>query len=225
MFGDGHHLDGVVTELGDTREDEGAKLVVGANALALGSDAKVGFVDARSSGLGGTLIFPLIGLRGMPNGAGELVVVEVLGSVAREGGEAKMGAVVALDGDFVVGEVAKGVGGEGEVPVAIFITGGRVRVIVPVIKVADEGEKMGVGRILAVGPLLVRFVKEEAVAAMESGLILEGDLALVFEEAVATFGDGIAVGCKPRIVGDESEFFFHNVKHGKSGLTNRARFS
>ena len=136
-----------------------------------------------------------------------------------------VGAVVADNADFVVGKMGEGVGGEGEVPIAVVVAAAWVGVVVPVVEVADEGKLVGVGRVFAVGPLLVGFVKKEAVGAVENGLVLEGDDSEVFEEAVATFGDGITVRGKPRVVGDEFEFFFHNEEHGKSGPTNRARFS
>lgn len=88
VLGNSHHLHGVVAELGDAGEDEGTELFVGAHTFALGGDAEVGLVDARGGGLGGAFVFPLIGLRGMPDGARERVIFGILEGVTSEGGEA-----------------------------------------------------------------------------------------------------------------------------------------
>lgn len=121
-----------------------------------------------------------------------------------------MGAVVADDADLVIGEVGEAVSGEGEVPIAFVVAGGGVGVVVPIIEVADKGELVGVGSVFAVGPLLVGFVEEEAVGAVEGGLVFERGVAGALEEAVATAGNSVVVGREPRVVGDESQFFFHS---------------
>ena len=210
VLGDGHHLDGVVAKASDTREDEGAEFLIGADAFALGGDAKVGFVDAGGGGLGRGRIFPLIRVVGMPNGAGELVVLGVLECVAGERGEAEMGAIVAHDTDFVVREMGEGVGGESEGPVTFLIASGGMGVVVPVVEVAYERKLMSAGGIFAISPFLVFLIEEKSVGAVEVGVCFEGRVSQFFKKAVSSADDGIVVGSEPRVFRDEGKFFRHN---------------
>ena len=85
MFGNGHHLDGVVAKFGNAGEDEGTKFLVGSYFFSFGGDAEMGFVDSRSRRFWRRFVFPLIGFGWVPDGAGEFVSFGVLCGVASKG--------------------------------------------------------------------------------------------------------------------------------------------
>ncbi len=105
-----------------------------------------------------------------------------------------MGAIVANDANLVARKVAQGLGRKTEVPITLLVASGGVGIIIPIVKVAYERKLVGVGRILAIGPLLIVFVKEEPIGLVQGGLFAQGDFTKLLQKAITSARDGIVVG-------------------------------
>ena len=167
MLGNGHKLDGIIACFYDFGQDEPAKLVVGAYAFLFLRHSNMGFIDEqRLTGFEYRSFMPeLVGFRRTPKLPAEVFGKLVLYNPLNVNRDAFVLADLTLDDNLDQAFVHKASGislvVEKQLPYSSAIVDERMAVFVPVVEVAHQKQRSGIGCPLAVPPAFAHFVVVE----------------------------------------------------------------